>query len=329
MAHSEVVFLCYHALALASLTCWTLLTYRYSHNKPMKIPRIPTPIIDLAIVVTPYLIGYIELKATGSSAIFAAMDAMSFGEKFILYILTFLLVEFVDYKHSYNRDTEGAQSNIDKLTVELKNTRTRLVALTSKVELIHHGQQLDRALAEVKHPYFVNLIARRLKSLLAQNSALFVQTERTYPSHANTFGAQGIRTTRDNLKCVSYIPEYWEDKGETEYMDTQINLMKRGVKIKRLFIVNDKNRDNTRKQMAYQHGLGIDTKCIEQAMVDFEFREKDYLVQDDELLVELYFDEGMEYGTHKESKELITVDDLVVQERIEQFTTNWANAKSL
>ncbi len=295
----------------------------------MKIPRIPTPIIDLAIVITPYLFGYIEEKATGSSAIFEAMDAMSFGEKFILYILSFLLVEFIDYKHSYNHSVDETQSAMDKLEVELKNAKTRLAALSSKVELIHHGQHLDATLAEVKHPYFVSLISRRLKNLLTQNRDLFVQTERTYPSHANTFGAQGIRTTQDNLKCVSYIPEYWEDKSDTEYMDTQVALMKRGVKIKRLFIVNDKNRDNTRKQMAYQNGLGIETKCIEQSMVDFEFKEKDYLVQDDALLVELYFDEDEAYGTHSESKELITVDDIIVQERIEQFTTNWANARTL
>ncbi len=295
----------------------------------MKIPRIPTPIIDLAIIITPYLVGYIEEKATGSSAIFAAMDAMSFGEKFILYILTFLLVEFVDYKYTYKHSVDEAKDDMDKLGIELKNTKTRLAALTSKIELVQHGQQLDARLAEVKHPYFVGLISRRLKNLLTQNSELFVQTERTYPSHANTYGAQGIRTTRDNLKCVSYIPEYWEDKGETEYMVTQINLMKRGVKIKRLFIVNEQNRENTRKQMEYQNSLGIDTKCVEQSLVDFEFKEKDYLVQDDELLVELYFDEGEEYGTHSESKELITVDETLVQERIEQFTTNWGNAKTL
>lgn len=295
----------------------------------MKIPRIPTPIIDLVIITAPYLVGYIELQTTGSSAIFAAMDAMSFGEKFILYILTFLLVEFVDYKYTYKQSVEETQTEMDKLSVELKNTRTRLAALTGKVELIHHGQNLDDFLVKVKHPYFVSLISRRVKNMLTQNSDLFVQTERTYPSHANTFGAQGIRTTRDNLKCVSYIPEYWEDKGETEYMDTQINLMKRGVRIKRLFIVNDQNRDNTSKQMKYQNGLGIETKCIEQSMVDFEFKEKDYLVQDDELLVELYFDNDEGYGTHSESKELITLDDIVVQERIEQFTTNWANAKTI
>jgi len=119
------------------------------------------------------------------------------------------------------------------------------------------------------------------------------------------------------------------DQGETEYMDVQINLIKRGIKIKRLFIVNEQNRDNTKTQMEYQNNLGIETKCIDQNMVDNEFKEKDYLVQDDELLVELYFDEEVKNGTHSESKELITLDEVLVQERIEQFTTNWANARTL
>ena len=260
---------------------------------------------------------------------FDALDELSFGEKFILYILTFLLVEVIDYKYSYNRSVDETLSNMDKLTVELKNVKTRLAALTSKGELIHHGHQLDASLAKVKHPYFVNLISKRLKGLHSSNSDLFVQTERTHPSHAHTFGAQGIRTTANNLKCVSYIPEYWEDKNDTEYMDTQINLMKRGVKIKRLFIINDQNRENTKKQMDYQNSLGIETKCIEQSMVDIEFKEKDYLIQDDELLVELYFDDDMECGKHSDSKELITIDGLVVQDRKEQFKTNWANAKAI
>ena len=295
----------------------------------MKTIRIPTPIIDLTLVITPYLLGFIEMKLTGDSMIFNALDRLSFGEKFILYILTFLLVEVIDYKYSYNRSMSDMASGLERLDVELKNVKTRLHGLTNKVELIHHGHQLDATLAKVKHPYFVNLINKRLKNLLSANSGLFVQTERTHPSHPHTFGAQGIRTTQDSLKCVSYIPEYWEDKNDTEYMATQVNLMRRGVKIKRLFIVNDQNRENTRKQMEYQNGLGIETKLIEQSMVDVDFKEKDYLIQDDELLVELYFDEDEMYGTHSDSKELITIDDLVVQERKEQFKTNWANARTL
>lgn len=295
----------------------------------MKVIKIPTPVIDLALVVTPYLLGFIEKKLTGDSMIFNALDRLSFGENFILYILTFILVEVVDYKYSYNLTTSETNSNLERLEIELKNVKTRLSGLNSKVELIHHGHQLDASLAKIKHPYFVNLIAKRIKNVLSANSELFVQTERTHPSHPHTFGAQGIRTTQNNLKCVSYIPEYWEDKNDTEYLNTQVNLMKRGVKIKRLFIVNDQNRENTIKQMEYQNGLGIETKSIEQSMVDIDFKEKDYLIQDDELLVELYFDDDREYGTHSESKELITIDDQVVQERKEQFKTNWANARSL
>lgn len=56
--------------------------------------------------------------------------------------------------------------------------------------------------------------------------------------------------------------------------------MKRGVKIKRLFIFNETNRANTLTQMRLQNGLGID-----QSMVEEDSREKDFLLQDDELLV--------------------------------------------
>ncbi|MBF0263640.1 MAG: hypothetical protein HQL46_00080 [Gammaproteobacteria bacterium] len=291
--------------------------------------RIPTPIIDLSLVVTPFLLGFLETKITNGSMIFDALDKITSGEKIILYILTFLLVEIIDYKFSYNRFVEKTQLNIDNTAIELRNIRGRLDGLQSKVELINHGQQIDNSLNNVKHPYFVNLITKRLKNLLSKNSELFMQTERTSPSHAHTFGAKGIRSTRENLKCVSYIPEYWEDKNDTEYMDTQVNLMKRGVKIKRLFIVNDANRENSIAQMKLQNKLGIETKFINQSMVEEEFKEKDFLIQDDELLVELYFDDDVTNGRHVDSKELITTDELIVLERKEQFQTNWASAKTV
>ena len=290
--------------------------------------RVPTPIIDLALVVTPYLLGFLETKTTNGSMIFDALDKLTSGEKIILYILTFLLVEIIDYKFSYNTFVDKTSANMEKISIELRNIRGRLDGLQSKVELINHGYQIDSSLADVKHPYFVNLITKRLKNLLSKNSELFAQTERTCPSHAHTFGAKGIRATREQLKCVSFIPEYWEDKNDTEYMDTQLKLMKRGVRIKRLFIVNDTNRDNSISQMKLQNDLGIETKFIDQSMVEEEFKEKDFLIQDDELLVELYFEDGVENGRHVDSKELITTEDLIVMECKEQFQTNWASAKS-
>ena len=291
--------------------------------------KIPTPIIDLSILVTPYLLGFVETSVTGNSMIFNALDKLSFGEQFILYILTFMLVEVIDYKFSYNEFVEHTQTDMDKTAVELRNIKSRLEGLQNKVEMLNHGQELQSTLAQVKHPYFVSLISTRLKNLLTTNKELFTQTEFTSPRHANAYGAQGIRSTHDSLICVSFIPEYWEDKNDTEYMNTQINLMKRGVRIKRLFIVNDNNRANTTSQMKLQNGLGIETKCIDQSMVETEFREKDYLIQDNELLVELYFDDDVENGRHVDAKELITTDELKVIERREQFTTNWASAKSI
>ena len=125
------------------------------------------------------------------------------------------------------------------------------------------------------------------------------------------------------------MPEYWEDKKDTEYMDTQVELLRRGVVIQRLFIVNDRNRDVTYEQMRLQTAMGIDTKYIEQSMVEEDFREKDFLIQDDELLVDLYLDDEQVDGKHSDSKELITTDEILLLERKDEFLTNWACAKPL
>ena len=290
--------------------------------------RIPTPIIDLAIVLGPYFFGFIELKLTGDSLILNSLDRLSFGEKFILYLVSFLLVEFIDYKVRYGEFVEKMDVDLARVSAELKFIANRQESTQKKIELINHGNEMDKAVDEVRHPYFVALVNKRLKNVLAKHS-VFTQTEYTNPSHANTFGAKGIKTTKESLKCVSFMPEYWEDKKDTEYMDTQVELLRRGVVIQRLFIVNDRNRDVTYEQMRLQTAMGIDTKYIEQSMVEEDFREKDFLIQDDELLVDLYLDDEQVDGKHSDSKELITTDEILLLERKDEFLTNWACAKPL
>jgi hypothetical protein len=296
-----------------------------THKKKL---RIPTPIIDLVLISAPYIMGFIELKLTGDSLILNSIDRLSFGEKFILSISTFLLVEMVDYKVSYSDFVEKTHAELERISAEVKFVINRQESTQKKIELISHGNEVDQAIEEVKHPYFVALVHKRLKNMLAKNN-VFTQTEYTNPSHANTFGAKGIKSTRLNLKCVSFMPEYWEDKKDTEYMDTQAELLKRGIVIQRLFIVNDKNRKVTFEQMRIQAGMGIETKYIEQSMVEEDFREKDFLIQDDELLVDLYFEDDQIDGKHSDAKELITMDEILLLERKDEFLTNWACAKGL
>ena len=290
--------------------------------------KIPTAVIDLGIVVIPYLAGFIELKLTGDSMILNAIDKLTFGETFILYLLSFLVVEVVDYKVSHGDFVSKTDADMERVKSELTFIINKIDSTQRKIELIKHGNEVDDAIDRVKHPYFVSLINKRLKNAMAKDS-IFAQTEYTSPSHANTFGAKGIKTTRSTLRCVSYMPEYWEDKKDTEYMDTQAELLKRGVVIQRLFIVNDKNRQVTHEQMRIQNEMGIETKCIEQSMVEEDFRERDYLIQDDELLVSLYFDDELVDGKHSNSKELITTDELILLDRQDEFVTNWACAKGL
>lgn len=291
--------------------------------------RIPTIVIDIVLVITPYLLGFTELKLTGNSIILDAIDKLSFGEKSILAIVTFMLIEIIDYKFSYSDFVKNTQDALEKTNLELNFIKNKIESLQNKVELINHGSYLDKSLNNIKHPYFVKLISKRLKNLLSKNNSLFEQTAHVSPSHADTFGANGIKSTKEELKCVSFIPEYWEDKKDTEYMETQDGLIKRGVKIKRLFIVNDQNRDNSFEQMRIQNAMGIETKFIEQSMVEADFREKDFLIQDDAVLVELYFDDETQEGKHGNAKELVTIDEIQLLDRKEEFSTNWDCAKKI
>ena len=291
--------------------------------------RIPTPVIDIILLSSPYLLGFAEKAITGESLILNSIDEISFGEKSILYILTILLVEFVDYKLTFESTVKNNNIEINKINVELAAIKNKQGSVEKKIELINFSDELDSSIKDIEHPYFINLITNRLKQLLSKNKDIFKQTELTSPTHVNTFGAKGIKMTETSLKCVSFIPEYWEDKKDTEYMDLQRDLITRGVKIQRLFIVNDENRESTFAQMKVQNSMNIETKYIEQSMVDSSFRERDFLIQDNRILIDLFIDEESEDKKHSSSKELVTTDDAMVLERKEEFSTNWATAKTI
>lgn len=293
----------------------------------MKVFNIDIPkshIIESFIFILPFALGFLERLVTGSSVILSQMDELSIGDAAILAVVVFLVVEFLDFKSSHNDSMKELDTKLANFKSShdsrLNHVGTRLDDLKGKVELIKHGQRFDEELKKVKHPYFVELIDRRLHD---KTQGVFVQKEATSPTSRNTFGSQGIKTTANNLKCVSFMKGYWEDKSETPYMEVQKDLIKRDVKIQRLFIVNDDNRESCIKEMEYQDSLGIETAWVDQSRVEEGFKEKDYLVQDDMLLVDLTGDD------HANANELITVDVLDVRTAIEQFTTNWGAGKKV
>ena len=73
------------------------------------------------------------------------------------------MVEFIDYKIRYGEFVEKMDVDLARVSAELKFIANRQESTQKKIELINHGNEMDKAVDEVRHPYFVALVNKRLK----------------------------------------------------------------------------------------------------------------------------------------------------------------------
>jgi hypothetical protein len=86
----------------------------------------------------------------------------------------------------------------------------------------------------------------------------------------------------------------------------------------------NKNFESLKRLMEKQSGKGMDIKYIPATEVKDNFKNKDGLIQDDDLLVELV--KGYD-GKHKTAKEIITMNPYPVKEALKEFNSYWNQAK--
>jgi hypothetical protein len=175
----------------------------------------------------------------------------------------------------------------------------------------------------VKHPYFTKLLSYKLEKFIHDNSSLFNEDHSTSPFNADTYGAEGLRNTKDNIKCVSSFDDFWADRGNSDYYDYQLELLSKGVRIQRLFVVNSSNKKSAKKEMKRQKSDGIEVRSIDQYIFGEEGFFRDYLIQDNNLLVDLIPHDPVN-PKHGDSSEKISTNNL--GERIEEFNKYWTHA---
>lgn len=186
---------------------------------------------------------------------------------------------------------------------------------------------LYSALSEVKHqirnishPYFRKWACIKLHEFLAENNALFSGNNFTNPHSEDTFGISGIKFTRTSLKALTSVSDYWQDNFTIDYLAKQAELISKGIKIQRVFILEEGGYEKAKEQMKYQKELGIDVYYIYKGnqYIDPLWLEEDYLIQDNMLLVQIYCDTHQFIKQDKCSEE-ITTDKAKVTLKIERF----------
>ena len=129
-----------------------------------------------------------------------------------------------------------------------------------------------------------------------------------------SFGRSGIDQTIDTMKTVQYAnPSYWRTKYGEKYFQSNLEAIKRGVKITRIWLQNQGSLDNYRDVIEAQEAAGIRVLVALLDEVPLELH-GDYLIADDEMLVKL--DLSLDGNSKAES---IYIDPIEVQRAINSF----------
>lgn len=172
----------------------------------------------------------------------------------------------------------------------------------------------------VKHDYFKKLACIKLEEFLSDNQAFFEGTNRTNPHSEETFGIAGIGFTKHTLKATTAVADYWNDHFTIEYLRRQGEMIQKGIKIYRVFIIEKGGVEKAVKQMDYQYRLGIGVYYIEKGneFIDPDWLLEDYLIQDDELLVQIYC-QTHQFESQEITNEEITMNPIKVMKKVERF----------
>jgi len=258
----------------------------------------------------------IEILLITAIILLSVFQKIEWYDSAILSMLSFIVVEIITQKMRHESLFTGVRSSISGVNIELK-----LIATDVQLKNIHDALKAD--IGRISHPYFIKQLSHRLEGFLQENASLFNGEYITSPFSTDTYGAEGLLSTKDNLKCISSFDDYWSDRGNSDYYDNQKKLVSNGVRIQRLFVIDDSNRDIANKEMERQKSDGFEVRSIEK----YKFGEKgffrDYLIQDNILLVDL-IPNDFDNPKHGDSVEKISTNS--VGERVDEFNQFWGLA---
>ena len=172
----------------------------------------------------------------------------------------------------------------------------------------------------VKHDYFKKWICLKLDEFLSENDDFFDGTNWTNPHSEETFGITGIDFTKKSLKATTAVSDYWDDNFTIEYLRRQQQKIQEGINIFRIFILEQGGVEKAIPQMDFQYNMGIQVYYIEKGneYIDPTWLTEDYLIQDDELVVQIYC-ETHQFESQDNNNEEITMNPVKVKKKVERF----------
>lgn len=217
-------------------------------------------------------------------------------------------------------DINGFECSMEYFDAVFRKLLRNLISRPKDVFLYETLDVVREKVLSVDHDYFKKWICIKLNEFIETNAAFFDGTNSTNPHAEDTFGISGIGFTKKSIKALSSINDYWDDGFTKEYLEKQADMISKGIDIIRIFVVDMELNLLGFEQMERQYNLGIKVYYIEK---DNEFINplwllEDYLIQDDELLVQIFCESHRFIATNNQT-EKITMNPSKVKIMVERF----------
>lgn len=247
------------------------------------------------------------------------------AESLIISICVSILIAIWNLDYKFNNETISSGFH-------RKDTKKEFDSIHQKFDVFETFYEFQETLNKISHPYFKKQIDLALEKdievFVHKNNDLFNGYVETNPYENRTFGVEGLKWTNKSIFAVSSVNDYWErDSFIDDYLLEQYNLIEnRNVTIKRIFIATANNLKKISRIMETQKEHGIEVYYIDSSSVYFNksWEKEDFLIQDETLLVDLQCD------CHKYNhigKEIITVSDTLIHQKMDTFKKMLENAK--
>lgn len=264
----------------------------------------------------------------------AQLANLESGVSIVVGVTSTLYVLIISSHYGLRTDIAKVIRELDKRTSDLERTHQSIEdALVSVEEVIDEVSviaRLHERLEDVPHPYFAYIARRKLESFIANNERLLRGTYFTSPTEEETFGIKGLSYTRENgiVRNLSTIRDYWEDPRNwsdhelPEYLATQKFLIEqRNATVERIFVFKSNEQESYEGVMEKQARLGIEVWYIhsdQSEPLSHSWLKEDYQIQDDRLLVELIFEDGVDRQLEA-ATERVTAEPRMVKEKLERY----------
>jgi len=284
--------------------------------------------IETGLLLTPFIISACKAVDADGFWFNTWLGDFSYYEIFIFPMLSFVVLEIYNFR--FRLEGLLKEESIKHFSLEGK-----LKSIEDSVQGVQIHNNFNLEFEKLKHPYFKRVMNHRFEDFIKENADLFNNRNVTKPAARDTFGEEGIRTTKETLYCVSSISDYWSEHMNDEYLRTQEVLIKKGVAIKRLFVFNDGSYADVLSEMARQIKMGIEVRAVNEKLMSKGEKFRDYLIQDGKLLVDLVPLVGVsgdvDYVTvsalkHLDAKEVVTFG---CKKRVVEFESHWARGHTL